>query len=256
MFRKILFLGAGVCLAGVITAFVISSYTEKTQASMFNDVYQTIDDKALVAQNRQQNSVSELVDTIFASYGVTELPANLVASLKDRIVRAEVNGQAINESQVAVAVNWLANEFSAPAYARTSPLQMRVSRVKLNRLIPNLFVDTDTFGNRASQKQVNSEISHNVSPSQATCLLLIIVQQKMLNADYQKSPEQWESDFYASQETAAADSPPENTPPRLAKKQNTQKSNEMYQLLYNPNLTAYDADRLAHGALDQLGIPR
>lgn len=256
MSRKKLFLFISICLVGAIFVFVMNRQTEKTQASVNTDMFQEIDDKALAAQSGQQIAISNLVDTIFLENSITELNPNLVASLKDRIVRAELNGQIIEESRVVQAVNWLADEFSAPNYAKTSPLQTRVTRVKLGRYMPNLFTNNDSQGNIGSDKPLNSEISSNAPPTQAVCLLLLIVQQKMLNEDFQKEPSQWEADFYASQESETnSNYSSQGTQARLGGG-NSQKLNEMYQLLINHNLTESEVERLSQGVLDQLGIPR
>lgn len=219
-------------------------------------MFQQIDNKALIAQNGQQAAISDLVNTIFIENGVGDLDSNLAATLKDRIVQAEMNGQTVSETQVVQAVNWLAGELSAPAYAQTSQLQMRVSRVDLNKYMPNLFVDKDSQGNQTVNRQVNSELSGQISASQATCLLLIIIQQKMLNQDFQMTPTEWESNFYASQQAASSGSSSGNSQATLTKKTNTQKSDQMYQLIYNSNLSSSDVETLAHGVLDNLGIAR
>lgn len=243
-------------MIGAIFIFVTNKQTEKTQASVNTDMYEEIDNKALAAQSGQQVAVSDLVDTIFISYAINEFDPNLVASLKDRIVRAELNGQVIEEYRVVEAVNWLADQFSAPTYARTSPLQIRATKVNLSKYMPNLFVDKDTQGNVGIQRQENSIISNQVSPCQATSLLLLIVEQKMLNEDFQKNPEQWDADFYNSQQSAVSNSSSQNNSPSLEAGGNSQKLNEMHQLLINYNLTSYEIERLSHGVLDQVGIPR
>lgn len=257
MCRKILFLVMGICLVGMTVLLTINKTTEKTQATEFDSMFEKIDAKAKNAQNGLQNSYEDLIDTIFVSYTVNELDPITVASLKDRLVRAETAGQIVDEANVVETVNWLANEFSAPEYAKTSSLQIRVSRVNLGKLMPNLFLDKDSSGNLATARPVNSELSSNLSPSQSVCLLLTVIQQKVLNQDYQKEPSQWDSDFYDSQLTAdSADSSSQNTEPTLMKKTDTQKSDEMIQLISNQTLSVGDMYRYTHLILDHLGIPR
>ena len=256
MSRKRIFLFVSICLIGAMFVFVKSRQAEKTQASVNTDMFQEIDDKALAVQEGQPNAISNLVDTIFLENGITDLNPNLVASLKDRIVRAELNGQTVSESQVVQAVNWLADQFSAPTYARTSPLQTRVLRVELSRYMPNLFVNKDSQGNIGVNKPLNSEISSYAPTTQAVSLLILMIHQKMLNVDFQKESSEWEADFYASQESGTASSySSEGTQPRFVSG-NTQKRREMYQLLLNHNLTESEVERLSQGVLDQLGIPR
>lgn len=221
-------------------------------------MYQTIDDKASAAQTNQLNSVDDLVNTIFVNYGLSDLDPTLFASLKDRVVRAEQSGYLVQESQVVNAVNWLADEFSAPPYAKTSSLQIRATRVTLNEFMPNLFINKDTQGNISVNRQVNSTMPDSLPPVQATCLLLVIVQQKMLNEYFQKTPDEWTANFLAEQEAAAAgnDSLDAESSPQIETKSVQTKSIEMQQLVYNSNFAQPDVERLAQGVLDKLGIAR
>lgn len=254
MSRKIIFLIVGFCLVGTIAIFMVSRSTEKIQAGVYADMYQIIDEKALTAQNGQQNSLSDLIDAIFIDFDLSQLNPDLVASLKDRIIRAEQNGQVIEEYRIVQATNWLTEEFSAPDYAKTSPLQTRVTRVKLGKYLPNFFIDKDNQGNIGLDRSLNSEISSNYSSTQSVYLLLTIIQQKMINEDYLKVPSQWDSDFYASEESETPNNSGYTQPTLVVT--NSQKINEMHQVLISHNLTDNEADRLVQGALDQLGIPR
>ncbi|HLM03426.1 MAG TPA: hypothetical protein VK400_20400, partial [Pyrinomonadaceae bacterium] len=179
------------------------------------------------------------------------------ASLKNRVVSAEQNGYLVQESQVVNAINWMADEFSAPSYAKTSSLQIRATRVTLNQFMPNLFVNKDNQGNISVNRQVNSTMSDSLPPAQATCLLLVVVQQKMLNQYFQKTPADWEANFLAEQEAAAGnDSPNAQSSPQIETRSVQAKSIEMQQLVFNSNFAQPDVERLAQGVLDKLGIPR
>jgi hypothetical protein len=257
MDKKILFLVIGISLFAVAALLTLNLTTEKTQATEFDSMFEKIDAKAKNTQNGLRNSYEDLIDTIFVNYTVNELDSITVASLKDRLVRAESAGQVVDEANVVETVNWLANEFSAPKYAQTSSLQIRVSRVNLGKLMPNLFLNKDSSGNLAASRPVNSELSSSLSPSQSVCLLLTVLQQKVLNQDYQKEPSQWDSDFHNSQLVEdSANSSPQATEPTLMRKTNTQKSDEMIQLISNQTLSVGDMDTYTHLILDHLGIPR
>lgn len=258
MSRKKLFLIIGICLIIATFVFVMNRHTEKSQASGSNDMFQEIDNSALAAQSGDQHAVSSLVDTIFVNNSINELDPNLVSSLKDRIVRAEMNGQTVSETQVVQAVNWLADQFSAPVYAKTSLLQTRVMRTELHTLMPNLFVDKDGQGSTGIDKLMNSEPSSNIPPTQGVSLLILMIHQKMLNEDFQKESNQWDSDFLAAlQSSELAENANEGGgTPTLSTAPASQKDREMLQLVYGANLTSSDAERLTHGTLDQLGIPR
>lgn len=65
-----------------------------------------------------------LVDEVFADHGIDPAISVAAPSMKDRLVRAEVdfqNGKSrgVTEDKVATTVNQLADRFSAPAYAHT-----------------------------------------------------------------------------------------------------------------------------------------
>lgn len=258
MCKKILFQVTRIGLLAATVLPALNFTTEKTIATEFYSMFEKIDAKAKSIQNGlQQNPYEDLIDTIFESYNVKALDPITVSKLKDRLVRAENAGQVVNEANLVETVNWLADEFSAPAYAKTSSLQIRVSRVNLGKLMPNLFLNKDNSGNPAASRMVNSELSNNLSPSQSVCLLLTVLQQKVLNQDCQKEPDQWDSDFQASQLTdSSANSSPQNSEPSLMRKTNTQKSDEMIQLISSQTLSISEMNNYTHLILDHLGIPR
>lgn len=257
MSKKNLFLILGICLVGAIFVFVTNRHFEKAQASAGTSMFQQIDSKALTAQGGGQAAISDLVDTIFAQNGIDQLDPNLVASLKDRIVRAEVSGQTVSEGQVVQTLNWLAGEFSAPTYARTSLLQTRHTRLIGNNIMPNLFLDKDTQGNIGVNKPLYSQPSSNMLATQSITLLILLIEQKVLNENFQKDPTQWDSDFYTAQQSGIA-SQQGNTAntPQLISRPASQKTSEMRQLVYGSNFSQADQERLLQGTLDQLGIPR
>lgn len=257
MSKRNLFLIIGVCLIATIFAIVTNRHLRKTQANQSPDMYEQINSKALLAQSGGGAAISDLVDTIFVNEGISQLDPNLTASLKDRIVRAELNGYKVGESQVVQAMNWLAADFSAPMYAHTSSIQTRALRLDLNHYMPDLFVDRDTQGMVGVNKSVNSQPSNDIAPAQAITLLLIMVEQKMSNDFFQKEPSQWDADFYAADQSGANNvNNYENNPPQIIGGLASSKNTQMRQLVYEKNFTPYEIDRLTHGVLDQLGIPR
>lgn len=255
--KKVFFVVVSLCLVGAMFLFVMSSrHLEKTQASGSNDMFREINSSALSAQGGQQADISNLVDTIFAQNGINQLDPNLVSSLRDRIVRAELNGQTVSEAQVVQALNWLAGEFSAPTYARTSSLQTRAMKLISNELMPNLFVDKDSQGNIGVNKPVNGDTSSNMTSTQAVTLLILLIHQKVLNSNFQKDPAQWDSDFYAAQESSNNQQNNGAGSNEFIARTPSQKTTEMRQLVYGISLSQTDQERIAHGTLDQLGIAR
>lgn len=257
MSRKILFMIIGVCLVGVVFAFAMNRFSHKSQASGSNFMFQEINSSALSAQSGQAADIDNLVDTIFAENGIDLLDPSLVASLKDRIVRAEVSGQTVSEAQVVQTLNWLASEFSAPNYARTSLLQTRSLRLVSNQLMPNLFRDKDNQGNIGLNKPLYSKPSNNMLATQSITLLIFMIEQKVLNENFQKDPAIWDSDYYAAQRAGISSQPANSgNSAQLISRRAPEKTSEMRQLVYGSNFSQSDQARLMQGALDQLGIPR
>lgn len=256
MLKKYLLLIFSLCLVGATLVFVLNRHSEIAQASAGIDMFEQIDSKALAAQSGQQSAVGDLIDTIFAQNGVDQLDTNLVASLKDRLVRAESNGQMVSETQVVQALNWLADQYAAPTYARTSSLQTRIMRLNCIGIMPNLFVDKDGQGNVGREKALYSQPPTNVTPSQAVTLLILMVHQKVLNEGFQKEPAQWDADFYAAQDSGNNYQPEGsgNSPSQIFGRTASQRTNEMQQLVYGTSFNQADQERLAQGVLDQLGI--
>jgi hypothetical protein len=251
--KKLLFLVIFVCLVGVVCAFFLIKHPEKAKASGGLDMFQEIDNAALEAKSGKSKAIGNLVNSIFAQYGVDQLDSTLVATLKNRIVRAEINGQTVTESQVVQSVNWLMGQFGAPTYAQTSLLQTRVLRNVSIGLMPNLFPNKDNSGTSGLARQVNSELSSEMSACQALTLVLFITQQKILNEQFQMSPAQWDTDYIAQQRKGI---PQGTSTPELMSRPRSLQSIEMDQLIYGTNRSPADQELIAQGVLDQLGIPQ
>jgi hypothetical protein len=251
--KKIFFSLIFVCLVAAILGFVLIRQPEKSKASGGTDMFQEIDNMALEAKSGKPDAIGNLVDTIFAQHGVNLLDAKLVATLRERVVTAEVNGQTVTESQVVQSVNWLMGQFGAPTYAQTSLLQTRVLRNVSIGLMPNLFPNKDNSGTSGLARQVNSELSSEMSACQALTLVLFITQQKNLNEQFQTSPAQWDTDYIAQQRKGI---PQGTSTPELISRPRSLQSIEMDQLIYETNRSPADQELIAQGVLDQLGIPR
>lgn len=203
------------------------------------DVFKVIDEKALLAQNGQQESIGELVDKIVLNNGIIAIESSTISSLRDRIVRAEINGTKISEQQFMNTVNWLADELSAPTYAKTTPLQIRALRLGLNSHMPNLFVEKDTLENISVQPT-------QMSVCEAVSFLSIILQQKTFNSYFQKDPNQWDAEFNNMLKSGGQTLPDASAPTNI----------EMRQAIYGANLSPSEMEQLAHRTLDQLGLAR
>lgn len=142
-------------------------------------------------------SIHNLVDSVFEyPHTYPHLPPATEATVKDRLFRAEKDylakrGPGVQEQSVADAMNLLADKISAPAYAKTRALQVRYMRM-------NLALSTPSFmGRRVARPdaKIGDSINPEMSPTQAFHLLASTIDQKFVNPDFQKPPDEWDQDF-------------------------------------------------------------
>ena len=217
-------------------------------------MFQEIDNKALAAKSGDQGAVKDLVDSIFAQNGIDQFNSNLVDSLKDRVVRAQLNGRMVSEIQVVQAINWLMGQCSAPAYAQTSLLQIRITRLQMNSVMPNLFAEKESYSSLDLSKPPNSQPLVSIPAAEAVTLLTVIVHQKVLNPNYQKEPAQWDADFVARVQAGCQTQNNRNSGPELRARTTSPQTSEMQRLIYGTSRNAADWGQMAQGVLDQLGI--
>lgn len=172
----------------------------------------------------------------------------------------------MRESNVVEAVNGLADKFGAPDYAQTTELQVRTMRASLRRYLPNL-VAVETLPARMGLRQpVGTGMNPEVSPLEAAFLTLMAVQQKMLNDDWQQTPEEWAANLkkkYLAR-VAAAWQPQTDEVPQFGvaagdeekQRRNDQKRNQIRRLVLRgaARLNAARLNDLAQSSLDTLGI--
>ena len=158
---------------------------------------QTLNNAGFNAKADDDASIHTLVDSVFNYPHVyPHLPTNTEAAVKDRLFRAEKDylqkrGPGVQEQGVVDAVNMLADKISAPDYAKTSPLQVRFVRM-------NLALNTPAFmakGITRPGAKIGDSINSEMSPTQAFHLMAVTIDQKFINTDFQKTPDEWDQDF-------------------------------------------------------------
>ncbi|HEX8456885.1 MAG TPA: hypothetical protein VF656_06295 [Pyrinomonadaceae bacterium] len=171
-------------------------------------MYKEIDTKARRAKTGEEVAINELVDAILKNFAAV-LPADTAQAVKVRLVRAELkyrqNKKGIRESRIVKAINQLAEAFEAPEYAQTSPLQVRLLRVDLKSDLPNL-VDAE-IEEVGLKKKAGDKLKVEISPIEATVLTIVMVQQKMLNPDWQLTPREYSEKLRRQPYQPAAASP-------------------------------------------------
>lgn len=147
-----------------------------------------INDKARAARAGSISDAEDYVAEIIRVAGFEgELNGFTATAIKDRVGRAESRyrqGQAagIPEAKIVRTVNGLARKFDLPDYVRTSNYEVR--RLRLG-LLPNFpqIITQETQG--VLPVSVGAQIDSQMSPAEAVFVLAMMLQQKMVNTEYQ-----------------------------------------------------------------------
>jgi hypothetical protein len=160
--------------------------------------WQRLSDQAKLENPTDGNSVRALMDEILDfpnSFG--RIPPIMRELVEQRLVQAEINyklgrNPGIPEKCVVQIVNTLADKFGLSDSARTSLHQVEVLRFGMELSSPAFMTsassqkeDTDVYPSRA-----------DLSPAQATHILLVLLTQKTISPDFQLPLEEWEKTKY------------------------------------------------------------
>lgn len=125
-------------LSGISTNYFkpVSTAAQQTQTSVFT----IINEKARGNKRHPSFSKSEeLVGLLIEGLSIFEIPVELQTPIKEQVANAHLNGlSGISENNIAISINNLASQASAPNYAYTNAEQVKVVRKFLNRLIPDV----------------------------------------------------------------------------------------------------------------------
>lgn len=227
-------------------------------------MHNQVEEAAKKAKNNDEKAVRELADAVF-DYAGGQMPDSVSAGMKDRLVRAEMNyrkgKKGIREEDIVRTVNELADTMGAPAYAKTSKLQVKVMRVKLMGDHPSFIAQERDEKKKGLKKKVGDTLNPEVSPLEGAFITMMMVQQKVLNEDWQKTPEEYAATLNTkhSKESKSVGEDQEIKGRLVAKKaKNMEKVNEMMETISKGlgRLGAAGALELADKSLDTLGIER
>lgn len=151
-----------------------------------------INEKAKKARGGQEQAVCELADEVLNTPYFAEMPDDIRQAVKQRVLRHEMdyrkNKKGVKEEQIVHTVNKLAGKFELPDYVKTSPLQVRVLRAKLRVGYPDFIAQEIAPQNRGLKKKVGSRLNPQMSPLEAVFTTAVLLQQKLLNEDFQVAP--------------------------------------------------------------------
>jgi hypothetical protein len=151
-----------------------------------------INQKARAAKDGDETATRELVEQMFLSLDLAQQFAELDDSIKDRLVRAELNHKKRNgnsscsEQRVVHAVNLLADRIGTPAYTRTNVFEVRRLRANLLLYTSDLRERRINNGLRKGQKE-----DVMMSPLETFFVAVTLIQQKRHNPEYQLTNDEW-----------------------------------------------------------------
>jgi hypothetical protein len=162
-----------------------------TRAGNFSDTanpLETINQKAKNARSGDISAAEDLVSAVIGFSGFeSELDGFTANSMIERIGKAESNYRAgqsagIPESKIVRTINGLAVKFNLPQFAKTDSYEVRKLRVALLPSFPDL------IGQKTQTMQsikTGSGIEPIMSPAEAVLILSMMMNQKLVNPDYQ-----------------------------------------------------------------------
>ena len=169
--------------------FLAISLTTTVGAQMNNRrvPYEKLEEKAHRANALQRESIRNLAHEVLTQPHLHPLPAPIVTLLEEKLTTAEVNfrmsnGPGVNESQLVDLLNSIQLKLGLPTYEKTTAAQVRTLRVKLAMMSPHMMGDTLIGGQKLHK---GDHVCTEMAPLQAMHLLEVMIDQKILNPDYQ-----------------------------------------------------------------------
>lgn len=241
-----------------------SAYSEPVHRSLSKELpLEQLNARAVAARDNDAASVDDLATTLLESLVPVDLPEDAKATIKTRLVVAELDyrhgGGGIPEGNVMRTVNALARQFAVPEYAKTSMSQVRFLRANVSGVFPQLLIPQ-----RIPSDKVKESARQPLSPMGATLLTALLLQQKLINEEFQVDPKDWR-DHLQKRRTEMWSKYGENkgAPPQLSDSIVSShaegvKTRELRELILRRIATMTQADivTLTSSTLDQLGIPR
>ena len=177
---------------------VVDTVTTSGDAQKFVTPWQKLDLRAKPENPADANSVRALIDEILDfpnSFG--RIPPIMREIVEQRLMQAEISyklgrNPGIPEKNIVQIANTLADKFKLPDTARTSAHQVEILRFGMELSSPD-------FMNPASPEEGTAGANPStadLSPAQATHILLVLITQKMISPDFQLPLEEWEKTKY------------------------------------------------------------
>jgi len=220
---------------------------QDTQNDQTNSV-ERINSKAELLNTADETVIRDLADEVFKSFDADLVPPEVIGSVKDRIVRAEVayrsgHGKPVSEFGVVRMTNMLMKKLQAPAYAQTNVFEVR--RLEMN-FLPFLskFIGKKPVGTSHGPKALGSSFNPEMSPLEAVVIANLLIQQKRVNPAYQLTQDEWVAKHYGKNSSKHEFG-------------DKSRSDEMEKAIKRGgDLSVSELVKLPHRALDMLGVER
>ena len=172
--------------AAPLTQAAYRAQTQPADVSHPPGHYASIELRARNANVRDRQSIQDLAHAVIAEPHYCRLPDSINELLETKVTDAEINfrdhtGHGVSETQIVDLMNWMGDRFHMPAYTSTTGQQVRSVRMRLAIMAPSL------MGNTLSGKEIakGGHVRTEMSPLQALHLLNVLIDQKIINPDYQ-----------------------------------------------------------------------
>jgi hypothetical protein len=177
---------------------VVDTVTVSGDAQKFATPWQKLDLRAKLENPADANSVRALINEILDfpnSFG--SIPPIMREIVEQRLMQAEISykfgrNPGISEIKLVQIANTLADKFKLPDSARTSLHQVEVLRFGMELSSPDFMTPASTQNGVPGVSPSTADLS----PAQATHILLVLISQKMISPDFQLPLEEWERTKY------------------------------------------------------------
>lgn len=243
----VLFLSSALCVTAVLVFGGRRASSQDVQNDR-TDSLARINSKAELLNTADETVIRDLADEVFMSFDEDLVPQVMKDSMKERIVRAEVNyrrgyGKPVSEFGVVRMTNMLMKKLGAPAYAQTNVFEVR--RLEMN-FLPFLskFIGNKPVGTSHGPKALRSSFNPEMSPLEAITVANLLFQQKRVNPAYQLTQDEYVAKHYGKN----------SSKPDMNDKS---RSEEMEKAIKRGgDLSVTELVKLPHRALDLLGVER
>jgi|ERR1017187_717365 hypothetical protein len=179
-------------LTTLTAVIILGCAAQSVPAQIAQDPSRGLETAAKLAASGNVATVSALADQVLNFPHRLWLPAEAQAVLKQRLVPAEIaywqGAPGTKETDIVSLINLMCDRLALPAFAKTSPKQVRTLRMQM-------FSCTPTFigrGMSTPPMSAGPAIGPRLSPLQAVHLIGTLIDQKFANPAYQVAPAEWD----------------------------------------------------------------